>query len=92
VGLLRYPILVKNKAAVLQAAKRERVELGDWFVSPLHPVEAGLQRWGYTSGQCPLAEEVAAHIVNLPTHPRVSQREVQRTLGFLERMRREGHV
>lgn len=92
VGLLRYPILVKNKAAVLQAARRERVELGDWFVSPLHPVEAGLQRWGYTSGQCPLAEEVAAHIVNLPTHPRVSQREVQRTLGFLERMRREGHV
>ncbi len=34
---LRYPIIVQDKRKVLNDAKRMRLEIGDWFLSPVHP-------------------------------------------------------
>ncbi|MGI6455385.1 MAG: DegT/DnrJ/EryC1/StrS family aminotransferase [bacterium] len=46
---VRYPIRVRNKKEVLEVAYRERVEIGSWFESPLHPEGTDLQRFHYTS-------------------------------------------
>ncbi len=34
-------------------AARAGIDLGDWFVSPVHPVTDRLDRWGYVTGSAP---------------------------------------
>ncbi len=81
--MLRYPVLVADKLGVLEAARKCRVEIGDWFVSPLHPLTAQLTRVGYRAGECPVGEKVSQHVVNLPTHPGVDDKTIGRTCEFL---------
>jgi perosamine synthetase len=64
---LRYPILVRNKRDFLQKARERRLEVGDWFVSPLHPLEDNWEQFGYRQGTCPVAEALCERVVNLPT-------------------------
>jgi len=89
--LICYPLQLTNKARLLEEARRSRVELGDWFSSPVHPLPE--QEWsavGYQKGSCPLAESVSQHIVTLPCHAGVTPREAERTLRFLNQMRDQG--
>ena len=82
-SFLRYPLRVRERAAFVAAAERQGIDLGDWFVSPLHPITTGLDRWGYRAGTAPIAEAVCSEIVNLPTEPKLSERDVERVLAFL---------
>ncbi len=82
--LLRYPILVQNKQELLEKARRDRIELGSWFKSPLHPIELKQHRiFDYTIGQCPNAERVSQQIVNLPMHKKISLDDVRLVTKFL---------
>jgi len=58
---LRYPLLVRDKKKVLEEARRRKIELGDWFVSPLHPNLTGWEKIGYRKGTCPIAEDLPAY-------------------------------
>ena len=82
-SFLRYPLRVKDRRAFVAAAERAGIDLGDWFVSPLYPITKGLDRWGFRAGTAPIAEAVCSEIVNLPTDPSLSERDVDRVLGFL---------
>ena len=66
-SMLRYPIRVNNKKRVLALAMRKNIPIGDWFVSPLHPVEGNLEPWGYKYGMCPQAEKACKEVINLFT-------------------------
>ena len=55
---LRYSFLVADKQSFLRKAEEDRIEAGDWFLSPLHPIEKDLSPWGYEKGMCPVAESV----------------------------------
>jgi len=81
---LRYPILVKNKRKVLSEAKKRRIEIGDWFVSPVHPNLEGWEKVGYQKGMCPIAEKICEHIINLPTHPAIGKSDVKRIVEFID--------
>jgi perosamine synthetase len=80
---LRFPLRVRDRPEFVRAAERAGVDLGDWFVSPLHPITTSLDRWGYRAGTAPIAESVTAEIVNLPTEPTMKARDVERVLGLL---------
>jgi len=80
---LRYPLRVTDRATFIAAAKRVGVDLGDWFVSPIHPVLEDLGRWGYRPGTAPIAERICREIVNLPTNPSLLDPEVDRVIKFL---------
>ncbi len=82
---LRYPLRVANKSEVLATAREHRVELGDWFLSPIHPNLEDWERAGYQPGSCPAAETAAREVVNIPTSPTMSDGEVLRTVEFLVR-------
>jgi dTDP-4-amino-4,6-dideoxygalactose transaminase len=70
-AFVRYPVWTENREAALRAAHRQAL-LGTWFTSVLE--ECGdLARLGYIPGSCPRAELAAQHLVNLPTHYRVSE-------------------
>lgn len=81
--LLRFPVRVTNKRALLENARRNRVELGDWFDHPLHPKESDAQAFGYETGMCPEAEKAAGEVVNLPVHARITEEEAVRIVGFV---------
>jgi perosamine synthetase len=90
---LRYPILVKDKPQVLEQARKERIALGNWYASPVHPLnDDQLKLVGYVKGNCPVAERVSSHIVTLPLSAETGTSEFPRTLEFLSRMRDRGYV
>ncbi|MEV6342705.1 DegT/DnrJ/EryC1/StrS family aminotransferase [Actinoplanes sp. NPDC051851] len=90
---LRLPVVVERKAEVLTAAAAAGVELGDWFVSPVHPLRgAALTEIGYEKGSCPNAEWAARHIVTFPVRADVSPAMVERGLRLLAAQKAAGHV
>jgi dTDP-4-amino-4,6-dideoxygalactose transaminase len=65
---VRYPVRVADREAAIRAARI--AQLGTWFTSVLE--EADLpDAVGYSRGSCPVAEDAAGRLVNLPTHERV---------------------
>lgn len=81
--LLRYPVCVANKDALLEAAKSKQIELGSWFETPLHPLPLEQHHYfGYELGRCPVTEATAREAVNLPVHGRVSKADADRILEF----------
>ncbi len=83
VPILRFPLRVANKAGVLAQAAAHGVEIGSWFECPLHPWETNQAAFGYRDGDCPVAEKAAREVINLPTHRRVSARDIEKTLKFV---------
>jgi perosamine synthetase len=82
---LRYPTLVNDKQRLLREAQRLHIEIGDWFVSPVHPLTNELWKVGYDAGACPVAEDLARHIINLPTHSKVNNTTISRICDFVMR-------
>lgn len=90
VVFLRYPLFVRDKQRVLEYAKNNNIELGDWYVSPVHPLKR--EEWnvvGYEDGSCPNAERAAAHLINLPIHERITREECLRIITRLDGIRDE---
>ena len=58
--------------------------LGTWFTSVLEEAESPAVA-GYEPGSCPRAEQAAEHLINLPTHPRVSEGDVRMLATVLMR-------
>ena len=81
--LVRYPVRVTNKWQMVADAIKHGIELGTWFESPLHPKDTKLELYGYNSGMCPQAEKAAKEVVNLPLHPRTSEKTIHRTIEFV---------
>lgn len=81
--MVRYPVRIKEKDKALADAAKAGVELGSWFECPLHPIETPLKAYDYEIGMCPQAEKACREVVNLPTHPRVSEKTVKRTVDFI---------
>ncbi|MEE9424256.1 MAG: hypothetical protein V3V18_04670 [Methylococcales bacterium] len=61
-------------------AEKHRINLGEWFTSPLHPVEGDLSVWGLQRDHFPVAQYLSSHVVNLPT----TSSNVDKILSFLE--------
>ncbi len=83
--MVRYPVRITEKDKALEQAAKAGVELGSWFECPLHPIETPLQVYDYKVGMCPQAEKASEEVVNLPVHPRVTEKTVQRTVEFISR-------
>lgn len=69
---LKYPLMVRDREEFIRKAMEARIPLGDWFRSPLHPVEGDLNKWCFEPERYPNAVFAAKHVVNLPTdthHP-----------------------
>jgi dTDP-4-amino-4,6-dideoxygalactose transaminase len=78
---VRFPVLVADREAAVRALAPWLVA-GTWFTSVLE--EAVTPSAGaYQSGSCPQAEYAAAHLINLPTHPRISPHDAERFIEVL---------
>ena len=50
------------------------------------PMETDMDRFGYRSGMCPQAERASREVINLPTHRRVGEGDLRRTLEFVRKV------
>jgi perosamine synthetase len=85
---LRFPILARERSPVMARAVEHNLILGDWFLSPLHPIAGSLQAWGYQWGSNPVAERVSRHVVNLPTQTDIDETTAYRIVRFVHELRR----
>lgn len=67
---LRYSFLVADRAK-FEALFDKHFDLGIWFTSVLSGRSRDFPAVAYQPGSCPVAEYVAQHIVNFPTHLRI---------------------
>jgi dTDP-4-amino-4,6-dideoxygalactose transaminase len=84
---LKFPLFVKNRRKFFVLAEKEKIELGDWFISPIHPITKNFELWHYKLGENPIAEFASNHIVNLPTHENIDEKYVERIYNFLKKNR-----
>jgi perosamine synthetase len=71
---VRYPVRVADREAAIRALKPHTVP-GTWFTSVQEEAVRPTIN-GYEAGTCPRAETAARELVNLPTHPRVTAKDV----------------
>ena len=44
-AFLKYPVFVKDREEFFNYARKHKIELGDWFNSPIHPVQCNFGKW-----------------------------------------------
>jgi dTDP-4-amino-4,6-dideoxygalactose transaminase len=81
---LRFPFLVKDKKKAVDLFKQNLVELGEWFNAPISNQSIDHELFLYKKGDCPVSESVCNHIVNLPTHIRLSNSDVDKICKVLQ--------
>jgi dTDP-4-amino-4,6-dideoxygalactose transaminase len=76
----RYPLLVESKKDILRRAPEMRVEVTDWYATPVHPLSnEALNAVGYRAGSCPNAESLTKRVISLPTGHLVNESLIERT-------------
>ncbi len=79
-SFLKYPIFVKNRAIFEEKAQNEKIQLDNWFCSPIHPVTGDFDKWDIELENIPVANEVSGQIINLDTDSKYPERIIK----FLE--------
>lgn len=80
-SFLKYPLLVNDRNKFIKSAEENNIKIGDWFISPIHPIEDNFNLWNYNYGKYPLAEETSKHVVNLETN----LSDVDKVINFLNK-------
>ena len=84
-ALIRFPILVKNKERLLKYFITNGVEIGTWFSHPVSVKKDSKNIYGYISGSCKKAEFASNHMINLPTHNRLSFKDLKKICNLLKK-------
>ena len=79
-SFLIYPILVKNRSDFMLKAENNGLPLGDWFISPIHPVKENFEQWQLMPNDFPNALYLSKHILNIP----LDKNNAQRYLAFMK--------
>ncbi len=78
---LRFPLWVEDRKSLVAYLKRFHIYIGDtWYDAPIGP-KRYLPQTSYQQGSCSNAEALAQHIVNLPTHTHVNEKDVEFIAG-----------
>jgi dTDP-4-amino-4,6-dideoxygalactose transaminase len=79
-SFLKYSILVDKRDEFENRAAQAKIELGDWFCSPLYPVNKNLELWDLYIKDIPVAYDLSKKIVNLPSDSDTPEKVIE----FLE--------
>jgi len=80
-SFLKYPLLVENREEIFRLAEKHKIELGEWFNSPLHPVQSEFEHWQLNSELYPNAVFAGKRMINLPT-------DIKKTTNILKFMQK----
>jgi len=77
--------LVKDRKKFFKEAEKEKIELGDWFISPIHPIQKNFELWHYKYGENPIAEKISQHIIICVPILKITKDYVARIAQFLKK-------
>ena len=83
-NLIRFPILVENRDKYLEKLNSNLIEPGLWFTAPLSSPSIDHKLFKYKIGSCPTAERIADKIINLPTHNKLNNKDVNKIIGLIK--------
>jgi len=82
--LLRYPILLENKAEIKQKLLEKEIIAGNWYSSSVHPLaEEELEKVLYRFDSCPVAQRAGKNILNLPTNLEVTDEDAKEVIEII---------
>lgn len=81
-SFLKYPLRVNNRDEFFKLAEQAQISLGDWFTSPIHPVEENMELWEFEPEKFPTAVLAAKQVVNLPTD--IDDEATSKVIKFLK--------
>lgn len=82
---LRYSLWVKEPSALIQYLAKHQIYISDrWYRRPIDCGSLGCHTL-YQAGSCPRAEELAEHLVNLPTHQEIDSSDVKRICTLINK-------
>lgn len=79
-SFLKFPILVKDRELFKTKAEKSSINLGDWFVSMIHPISKDFPVWELDVNEFPNAKEVSKKILNLDT----DTKQPEKVIAFLK--------
>jgi len=82
---MRYSVFVKNSDEILEEFKKKGIYLNDgWRKLAIVPIGTNLEKMDYIMGSCPVAEQAAQNILNLPTHINISKKQAEKIKKLLQ--------
>ncbi len=88
---LRYAVFHQRAHEFIAQARKRRVELGDWYTTPIAPVGVDYRAVGYQLGSCPNAESLAGRTFNLPTHIGITRQDADALIAMLKELLAHGN-
>lgn len=88
---LRYSLLVDSPERCERAIGKY-FTVGRWFSAVAQGRTSDWDEIGYQPGSCPVAEFVATHIINFPTHFLIDRKALERFGALVAESRRRGEV
>ncbi len=85
---VRFPILLDPAVDAEQTFLKLRAmgyAAGKWYRPLLFPGPKSYDTYGYQAGSCPVAEDAAARIINLPTSPNISPAKAKEIIDAIDR-------
>ncbi len=83
-ALLRYSIRTSKRDSLFKAAASTKIQLGDWYTSPLAPEGTDEQAVDYDRTQTPSAIILSKETLNLPTHINISESEAKKICTLIK--------
>lgn len=81
--LIRFSLHVEDPYRLYAWAKKRNIILGNWYSHVIDPIGVDLEQVGYKKGSCPNAEYHAPTIINLPTAPILSEKEIMKVINVV---------
>ena len=81
---LRFPVRHPKAHEIIKKAWKQNLLLGDWYTTVIAPRDTHIEKMEYIWGSCPQAEELARVTFNLPTHIRITKKDIEKIITFLK--------
>lgn len=76
--LQKFPVFARDAKNLRATLKNEQIYLDDgWCGAVVNPSSVEQEGAGYAMGMCPVAQDIARHIVTLPVHPTMTEAQAQ---------------
>lgn len=88
-SLIRLPLLVANRSAVLAALADDGALAFDvWYDSPVGPSRY-MSKINYPADACPVVVQVSKRLINLPTHQNISREDAKSIAAVINKVARQ---
>ncbi len=77
-GILRFALRAKISV-------KKEIFLGDWYTTAIAPAGVSYKAIGYDPATCPVAEQMAGNMINLPTDIHITTHDADRIIQFIKR-------